>query len=266
LVLALVDDRTRERRLEAIRRDFVVNVSHELKTPIGAIALLAEAVGEAADDPAAVHRFAGRMRHESERLTRLVQQIIELSRLQGDDPLEKPAVVSVDAVLERALDRSRVDAQAKQIELARAGEHGLEILGSGEQILSAIGNLVENAVAYSPQGSRVVVTSRAEGSLVLLTVSDQGIGIAPTEIDRIFERFYRVDPARARTTGGTGLGLSIVKHVAATHGGEVKVWSVQGEGSSFTMALPSRVERPTRRPAQTAPTTERISQPEEAPS
>jgi two-component system sensor histidine kinase SenX3 len=244
-------------------------VSHELKTPIGAIALLAEAVGEAADDPAAVHRFARRMRSESERLTRLVQQIIELSRLQGDDPLEEPAVVNVDAVLERALDRSRVDAQAKQIDLERVGEHGLEILGSGEQILSAIGNLVENAVAYSPDGSRVVVTARAEGSMALLTVSDQGIGIAPTEIDRIFERFYRVDPARARTTGGTGLGLSIVKHVAATHGGEVKVWSVQGEGSSFTLALPSRVERPTRRPAQTAvaePATERMSQPEEATS
>jgi len=173
-------------------------------------------------------------------------------------------VVNVDAVLERALDRSRVDAQAKQIELARAGEMGLEILGSGEQILSAIGNLVENAVAYSPEASRVVVTARAEDSMVLLTVSDQGIGIAPTEIDRIFERFYRVDPARARTTGGTGLGLSIVKHVAATHGGEVKVWSVQGEGSSFTLTLPAR---PTRRLTQTAvtePTTERISQPEEA--
>ena len=269
LVLALVDDRTRERRLEAIRRDFVVNVSHELKTPIGAIALLAEAVGEAADDPAAVHRFAGRMRNESERLTRLVQQIIELSRLQGDDPLHEPAVVSVDALLERSLDRSRVDAQAKEIALERAGEHGLEVLGSGEQILSAIGNLVENAVAYSPEGSRVVVTARTEGSMVLLTVSDQGIGIAPTEIDRIFERFYRVDPARARTTGGTGLGLSIVKHVAATHGGEVKVWSVQGEGSSFTLALPSRLERHTRRPAQKAvpaPTAERISEPEEATS
>jgi two-component system, OmpR family, sensor histidine kinase SenX3 len=269
MVLALVDDRTRERRVEAIRRDFVVNVSHELKTPIGAIALLAEAVGEAADDPAAVHRFAGRMRNESERLTRLVQQIIELSRLQGDDPLEGPAVVNVDAVLERALDRSRVDAQAKQIEMERAGEQGLEILGGGEQILSAVGNLVENAVAYSPEGSRVVVTARAEGSMVLLTVSDQGIGIAPTEIDRIFEQFYRVDPARARTTGGTGLGLSIVKHVAATHGGEVKVWSVQGEGSSFTLALPSRVERSTGRPSETAipaPTTQRISQPEQASS
>ena len=265
MVLALVDDRTRERRLETIRRDFVVNVSHELKTPIGAIALLAEAVDEAADDPAAVHRFAGRMRDESERLTRLVKQIIELSRLQGDDPPEQPAIVNVDAVLERALDRSRVDAQAEQITLERAGEHGLEVLGSGEQILSAIGNLVENAVAYSPEGSRVVLTARAEGSMVLLTVSDQGIGIPPTEIDRIFERFYRVDPARARTTGGTGLGLSIVKHVAATHGGEVKVWSVQGEGSSFTMALPSRIQQPVHT-ADPLPATERVSEPEEATS
>ena len=265
MVLALVDDRTRERRSEAIRRDFVVNVSHELKTPIGAIALLAEAVDEAADDPAAVHRFASRMRSESERLTRLVKQIIELSRLQGDDPLEEPAVVNVDAVLERALDRSRVDAQTEQITLERAGEHGLEVLGSGEQILSAVGNLVENAVAYSPAGSRVVVTARAEDSMVLLTVSDQGVGIPATEIDRIFERFYRVDPARARTTGGTGLGLSIVKHVAATHGGEVKVWSVPGEGSSFTMALPSRVQPPVRSGVP-VPTTESVSQREEATS
>jgi two-component system, OmpR family, sensor histidine kinase SenX3 len=265
MVLALVDDRTRERRLETIRRDFVVNVSHELKTPLGAIALLAEAVDEAADDPAAVHRFASRMRSESERLTRLVKQIIELSRLQGDDPLEEPAVVNVDAVLEQALDRSRVDAQTEQITLERAGEHGLEVLGSGEQIVSAVGNLVENAVAYSPAGSRVVVTARAEGSMVLLTVSDQGIGIPATEIDRIFERFYRVDPARARTTGGTGLGLSIVKHVAATHGGEVKVWSVQGEGSSFTMALPSRVQ-PSAQSGVPVPSTESVSQREEATS
>jgi two-component system sensor histidine kinase SenX3 len=267
MVLALVDDRTRERRLEAIRRDFVVNVSHELKTPIGAIALLAEAVDEAADDPAAVQRFAGRMRDESERLTRLVKQIIELSRLQGDDPLEEPTVVNVDAVLERALDRSRVDAQTEQIELERAGERGLEVLGSGEQILSAVGNLVENAVAYSPEGSRVVVTARADGSMVLLTVSDQGIGIPATEIDRIFERFYRVDPARARTTGGTGLGLSIVKHVAATHGGEVKVWSVQGQGSSFTMVLPSAAPGPATQSALPLPTTDqRFSQREEAKS
>ena len=248
LVLVLVEDRTRERRVEAIRRDFVANVSHELKTPVGALNLLAEAVDEAADDPAAVHRFSARMRTESERLTRLVQQIIELSRLQGDDPLDEVDPVSVDALAERAIDRVRVDALDKGIELTFAGEHGFQVLGNGEQLVVALGNLVENAVAYSPDGTRVTVSARANESMVDIVVTDQGVGIPADELDRIFERFYRVDPARARSTGGTGLGLSIVKHVAATHGGEVRVWSVEGEGSSFTLTLPARVDVDTGQP------------------
>jgi two-component system sensor histidine kinase SenX3 len=252
LVLVLVEDRTRERRVDAIRRDFVANVSHELKTPIGAIMLLAEAVGEAAEDPQAVIRFAGRMRNESERLTRLVQQIIELSRLQGDDPLEHPNQVDVDTIIDGAIDRSRVDAQNKDIALERGGELGLCLLGNGEQVLAALGNLVENAVDYSSHGSQVVVSAKLELPMVALTVTDQGIGIPPTELDRIFERFYRVDPARARTTGGTGLGLSIVKHVAASHGGEVRVWSVEGEGSSFTLLVPAASARDNGRPAGAA--------------
>jgi two-component system sensor histidine kinase SenX3 len=252
LVLVLVEDRTRERRVDAIRRDFVANVSHELKTPIGAIMLLAEAVGEAAEDPQAVIRFAGRIRNESERLTRLVQQIIELSRLQGDDPLEQPHQVDVDAIIDGAIDRSRVDAQNKDIALERGGELGLCVLGNGEQVLAALGNLVENAVDYSSHGSQVVVSAKLEQPMVALTVTDQGIGIPPTELDRIFERFYRVDPARARTTGGTGLGLSIVKHVAASHGGEVRVWSVEGEGSSFTLLMPAASARDNGRPASAA--------------
>jgi two-component system sensor histidine kinase SenX3 len=247
-----VEDRTRERRVDAIRRDFVANVSHELKTPIGAIMLLAEAVGEAAEDPQAVIRFAGRIRNESERLTRLVQQIIELSRLQGDDPLEQPHQVDVDAIIDGAIDRSRVDAQNKDIALERGGELGLCVLGNGEQVLAALGNLVENAVDYSSHGSQVVVSAKLEQQMVALTVTDQGIGIPPTELDRIFERFYRVDPARARTTGGTGLGLSIVKHVAASHGGEVRVWSVEGEGSSFTLLVPAASARDNGRPASAA--------------
>ncbi len=251
LVLVLVEDRTRERRVDAIRRDFVVNVSHELKTPIGAIMLLAEAVDEAAEDPEAVIRFAGRMRNESERLSRLVQQIIELSRLQGDDPLERPNRVDVDTIIDRAIDRSRVDAQNKDITLERGGQLGLCVLGNGEQVLAALGNLVENAVDYSSNGCRVVVTAKADPPMVGLTVTDQGIGIPPTELDRIFERFYRVDPARARTTGGTGLGLSIVKHVAASHGGEVRVWSVEGEGSSFTLSLPAVSDQAVDRPSGT---------------
>jgi len=240
LVLALVEDRTRERRVEAIRRDFVANVSHELKTPVGALNLLAEAVQEAADDPEAVTRFSGRMQTESARLTRLVQQIIELSRLQGDDPLDDPQTVDVDATVSRSIDQSVIDAHAKGISVVHDGERGLQILGNGDEISLALGNLVANAVAYSPDHSRVVVAARTNEMMVDLSITDQGIGIPAREIDRIFERFYRVDPARHRSTGGTGLGLSIVKHVAASHGGEVRVWSVEGQGSTFTLSLPRR--------------------------
>jgi two-component system sensor histidine kinase SenX3 len=239
LVLVLVEDRTRERAADIMRRDFVANVSHELKTPIGALTLLAEAVAEAADDPVAVDRFATRMRTESERLGRLVQQIIELSRLQGDDPLEHAEIVPVNVIVTRAIDRVGVDAADKGIEVQYAGASGLRVRGDADQLIVALGNLVENAVAYSPPNTRVAVSAREAGSTVELTVTDHGVGIPAAEIDRIFERFYRVDPARARATGGTGLGLSIVKHVAATHGGEVRVWSVPGQGSTFTLALPA---------------------------
>lgn len=242
LVLALVDDRTRERRVEAVRRDFVANVSHELKTPVGAIRLLAEAVTDASDDPEAVQRFANRMLTESDRLSRLVQQIIELSRLQGHDPLETPVMVDIDAAVATAVDTSATEAEAKRIRVEARGEPGLEVFGSQEQIGAAISNLVANAVAYSNDGSRVVVTTRSEGDQVQVSVVDQGIGIPAGDIDRIFERFYRVDPARHRSTGGTGLGLSIVKHVAATHGGDISVWSVQGQGSTFTLTLPHNSE------------------------
>lgn len=251
MVLLLVEDRTKERRLDAIRRDFVANVSHELKTPIGALTLLSEAVQDAADDPEAVHRFAGRMQIESERLSRLVQQIIELTRVQADDPVEEAATVEVDSVVESALDRSRVDANAKQIKLIRAGLRDLIVLGSEAQLVIALGNLIENAVRYSPDHTRVVVdvqvvdadqADAGAGELVELSVSDQGVGIPEEELDRVFERFYRVDRARSRATGGTGLGLSIVKHVAASHGGAVTVWSVEGKGSTFTLQLPLRGE------------------------
>lgn len=242
LVLVLLEDRTRERQLEAVRRDFVANVSHELKTPVGAIRLLAEAVLDAADDPEAVQRFAHRMHRESDRLTGLVQQIIELSRLQGDESPDNPVPVDVDKILTSAVDEIEIDAQARDIEVLCGGEPGLSVLGSKEQIALAVGNLVANAVTYSPPGSRVVVTARPAGEYVEIRVTDQGIGIPAGELDRIFERFYRVDPSRERTTGGTGLGLSIVKHVAASHGGDVAVWSVEGQGSTFTLSLPRAEE------------------------
>ncbi len=254
LVLALVEDRTRERRVESVRRDFVANVSHELKTPVGAIRLLADAVHEAADDPDAVRRFSDRMVIEGERLTRLVQQVIELSRLQGDEPLESPAPMSLDHVVRLAVDTSAIDADAKRISVVTGGETGLRVLGNEEQVTTAVSNLVANAVHYSEPDSTVLVTSKGIDGFVEISVVDQGIGIPRVEIDRIFERFYRVDPARHRSTGGTGLGLSIVKHVAATHGGDVRVWSVEGQGSTFTLTLPRSETPPTQdHPDETRP-------------
>lgn len=238
LVLALVEDRTRERRVEAVRRDFVANVSHELKTPVGAIRVLAETVQASSDDPEAVQRFASRMLTESDRLSQLVQQVIELSRLQGDEPIDAPVPVAVDQVVDLAIDTCAIDAEAKRITMVAAGTAGLKVLGNEEQVSAAVANLVANAVHYSDPGAQVLVAPKATEGFVEISVVDQGIGIPLPDIDRIFERFYRVDPARHRSTGGTGLGLSIVKHVAATHGGDVRVWSVEGQGSTFTLSLP----------------------------
>jgi two-component system sensor histidine kinase SenX3 len=245
LILVLADDQTAARRIEETRRDFVANISHELKTPIGAIALLAEAVEDAADDPSAVRKFASRMGIESARLTDLVSQIIELSRLQFDEPLVDPKIVDIDEVLAEAVDRRRMDAERNRIALTVAGAAGTRVLGSARQLGVAVGNLVENALAYSDPGARVVVAAhvqaRSDDDYVEITVSDNGIGIPAAEIDRIFERFYRVDYARSRANGGTGLGLAIVKHIAAIHGGEVSVWSQVGQGSTFTIKIPAHL-------------------------
>lgn len=239
LIVVLADDRTRDQRVETIRRDFVANVSHELKTPIGAINLLAEAVAEAKDDPAAVVRFSSRMHTESERLTRLVQQIIDLSRLQNDILSDEATTIKVGELVAEACEHSATDAERKQIEIAASVEPDLFVHGDRAQLHAAVSNLVENAVTYSPPGSKVAVSAQLVDKDVRLTVTDNGIGIPGGELDRIFERFYRVDPARARATGGTGLGLSIVKHVAASNGGSVEVWSEPGSGSSFSLLLPA---------------------------
>lgn len=239
LILALVDDRTNENRIETLRRDFVANSSHELKTPIGAINLLAEAVQEASDDPEAVERFAGRMQIESERLTRLIQQIIDLSRVQDDEAITERSVIALGDLASEALERSGTDASAKDITLSLSISEHARVFGNRLQLLSAVNNLVENAVTYSPEASNVSVSVKLDGDDALLTVTDSGIGIEPKDRNRVFERFYRVDPARARSTGGTGLGLSIVKHVAASHGGTVELWSESGVGSTFTMRLPA---------------------------
>ncbi|CAM5669784.1 MULTISPECIES: sensor histidine kinase [Streptomyces] len=259
LVLLLVEDLTEARRIEAVRRDFVANVSHELKTPVGALSLLSEAVMDASDDPEAVERFAGRMQIEATRLTNLVQELIDLSRVQNDDPLEDAEPVRVDELVAEAIDRCRHAAGTKQITMASnvgvpegpdqggggrraGGTEDLSIWGNRGQLAAALGNLVENAVNYSPARTRVGIAARRltapGGDHIEIAVTDQGIGISDKDKERIFERFYRVDPARSRATGGTGLGLAIVKHVAASHGGEVTVWSSEGQGSTFTLRLP----------------------------
>jgi two-component system sensor histidine kinase SenX3 len=241
LILLLIEDQTESRRVEEVRRDFVANTSHELKTPVGALALLAETVEDAADDPEAVRRFAGRMRQEAARLTNLVQDMITLSRIQAAEPVPDPVPVELDAVVAEALDRCRMKASARGIELAATGTHGLYVLGDEDLLVTALRNLLENAVAYSPDKTRVVVsTRRAGGEAVEMSVADQGIGIPERDLERIFERFYRVDAARSRATGGTGLGLAIVKHVTAAHGGKVTVVSTEGAGSTFTLRLPLR--------------------------
>ena len=241
LVLILVEDQTERRRVEEVRRDFVANTSHELKTPVGALALLAETVEDAADDPEAVRRFAGRMRQEANRLTNLVQDMITLSRIQAAEPIPDPMPVDLDSVVAEALDRGRMKATARGIELALTGTRRLFVLGDEELLVTALRNLLDNAVAYSPEKTRVVVsTKRVSPVAVELSVADQGIGIPERDLERIFERFYRVDPARSRVTGGTGLGLAIVKHVTAAHGGQVTVTSKEGAGSTFTLRLPSR--------------------------
>lgn len=244
-------DVTESHRVARVRRDFVANVGHELKTPIGALQLLAEALldatqpgGGGATDPAAdvaaARRFAERIQQESTRLGRLVSELLELSRVQGAEPLPEPTPVPVDAIIAEVLDRARIGAAAKRITLTATGAPGLTAYGSDHQLATAVTNLVENAVAYSPEGSEVVVDRAGEDGWLAIRVIDRGIGIAPEDLDRIFERFYRSDRARSRATGGTGLGLAIVKHIATNHGGRVEVASDPGEGSTFTLWLPAR--------------------------
>lgn len=237
-ILLLADDRTEITRTEAIRNDFVANVSHELKTPVSAISLLSEAIDGAADDPVAVHRFTARLYKESARLGAMVQDIIELSRLQGTNVVVAGEPVDINAVIAEAVDRNKLPAEEKQILISVGGKSTDPVFGDRDLLMTALRNLIDNAIRYSGPGTTVGVGIRQRDGLVQVSVTDQGPGISPDEQERIFERFYRVDAARSRQTGGTGLGLSIVKHVVANHGGEVTVWSQPGQGSTFTVRLP----------------------------
>ena len=237
-ILVLATDRTEARRLEAIRRDFVVNISHELKTPVGALSLLAETVQDAADDPDAVWRFSARMQSEAMRLGALVQEIIELSRLQVAGALREVDAVAVRPIVAEAIDRARTRATARGVEIQPSGDMNSYVFGDHDLLVTAMRNLLDNAVAYSSAGSLVSVVVARKRDFIDIAVVDQGVGITVEAQERVFERFYRVDPARSRETGGTGLGLSIVKHIVADHGGEIEIWSEPGAGSTFTIKIP----------------------------
>ena len=241
-MLLLAEDQTESRRVEEVRRDFVANTSHELKTPVGALALLAETVEDAADDPEAVRRFAGRMRQEASRLTNLVQDLITLSRIQAAEPVPDPIAVNrrrgggrgtgpLPDEGQRPRHRARRQRPARPVGARRRGP-------ADHRAPQPAGERGRLQPGEDP-GGRLDPQAERDDS-VEISVADQGIGIPERDLERIFERFYRVDPARSRATGGTGLGLAIVKHVIAAHGGKVTVWSKEGAGSTFTLRLPLR--------------------------
>lgn len=241
-VVLFADDDSEVARMEATRRDFVANVSHELKTPVGAMGLLAEALLESADDPASVRHFGERVLSESRRLGNMVGELIALSRLQGAEKLPDLEPVAVDEVIDEAIRRSALTAENAGITVDTDKPSGLEVLGDRTLLVTALSNLVENAIAYSPQGSAVSVSRSLRGGDVAIAVTDRGIGIAKEDQERVFERFFRVDKARSRSTGGTGLGLAIAKHVAANHNGSITLWSKPGTGSTFTLVVPAHSE------------------------
>ena len=238
LVLVMLRDESEAQRVHEVRRDFVANISHELKTPIGALSLLSEAVLGAKSDPDAVVKFASKMQRESRRLSELVQEIINLSRLQGSDPLLSAYAVDVEDIIREAANQCQINAESRKIEIVIGEVSDTTVLGDRDQLIMAVHNLIENAINYSPENTKVSVSAAVVDGLVEISIADQGIGISESELVRIFERFYRIDPARSRETGGTGLGLSIVKHVALNHGGDVSVWSKIALGSTFALRLP----------------------------
>jgi len=237
-VLLLVEDRTEAKRLGEARRDFVANISHELKTPVGAIILLTEAIAGANGDADTIAKFAKSLNRESQRLSSLVQDVIQLSKLQGGVEVEHPTKLNLVDVLEDAISRNAILSETKDVQIRHGASDDVWTIGDFEMLTSAVKNLIENALTYSPAGSWIGVGLREHGGVAEISVTDHGVGIAPADQERVFERFYRVDDSRSRETGGTGIGLAIVKHVAANHRGEVKLFSQLGKGSTFTLRLP----------------------------
>ena len=232
LVLVMIDDEGEKQRIDAVRRDFITNISHELKTPITALSLNSDALLEIKNEPEQVVKFANKIKQQTGRLNDLVQEIINLSKLQDTDPMASAKEVQILDVVNEAIDQCETNAESHKITIDLEKSESAKVLGNREQLVMAVHNLIENAINYSPESTKVTVLIEVTEQIVEVTVKDQGIGIAQSEIDRIFERFYRVDQARSRATGGTGLGLSIVKHVA-------------GIGSTFSLRLPiiSKVAR-----------------------
>ena len=234
----VVEDVSERHRLEAVRRDFVANISHELKTPVGALGLLAETLaGER--DPEVVHRLAEKMQREAFRVSDTIDDLLQLSQIEaGELPTREP--LAVHLVLADAVDRTRAAAELRDVKLViEEPDDDVSVLGDRRQLVSAVANLCDNAVKYSDAGHHVTISTRSVGETVEIAIADQGIGIPAADIARVFERFYRVDRARSRETGGTGLGLAIVRHAASNHQGEVRVTSREGEGSKFTLILPA---------------------------
>ena len=238
--LVIAQDLSEERRLNDIRRDFVANVSHELKTPVGALSLLAEAVQAADNDLDKAREFSARMQVEVRRLTAMISDLVELSRVQGDAPLQHSKPVQVEHIINEAVDGMKIPAEERNIQISVSDEIAVgKIFGDESQLVAALRNLISNAIKYSPTGTRVGIGAVRVNETIEIAVTDQGPGISEDDQVRIFERFYRVDPARSRETGGSGLGLAIVKHVCANHGGDCFVWSREGEGSTFTLRFPA---------------------------
>lgn len=254
LAVVYLDDQSEQARMEASRRDFVANVSHELKTPVAAMAVLSEALLESTDDPETVQRFGGKIYDESQRLANMVGELIELSRLQGAERLPDLVAVDVDKVVVEAISRYRVVAEKARISINTDDATGFQVLGDEALLVTALANLISNAIAYSPEGSTVSISRRSKEDMVEIAVTDRGIGIAPADQERVFERFFRVDKARSRATGGTGLGLAIVKHIAANHNGSIRLWSRRGTGSTFTLSIPAYTDTD----QQTRPETEEL--------